>query len=444
MSRRLGLLQISAVVAIAVAIAVASAAWLGARSVRDEPIAGAAQGRSLRMSEVDDRDIQITAWKKALVADPQSAIALGQLAALHSQRARETGDEAGYAEAETYARRSISIRTNRNGSSFVTLTLALLAQHRFTEADSIATELVRHEPDVPQYHAMLGEIKMELGDYEAARTAFAHLHRQRTHLSIAPRLARWHEINGRPSEARALLSQALEDAVIRRDLPREQVAWFHLRSGELELRDGRPRTARSIFVKGLVIEPNDYRLLSALARLEAAEGNARKAIAYGERAIAVRLDPLTLGTVGDAYVSIGDNPRADEYFRTMEVSLKGQPGAFHRASGLFLLDHGRRTAEVLADARSEIAVRRDIYGYDLLAWALHKSHRNAEAGEAIAQALRLGTRDALILYHAGVIAHALGRSAASRSLLAQALAVNPRFDATHPEHARLLLEEMGG
>ncbi|MBA3342673.1 MAG: hypothetical protein H0T48_12680 [Gemmatimonadaceae bacterium] len=431
------LVQVSAIVAIA------CAAWLGVSGVRREVIADAAGERSLRMAEVAERDIQIAAWEKALVADPQSAIALGQLAALHSQRARETGDETGYAEAEAYARRSVAIRTNRNGSSFATLALALLAQHRFMEADSIATELVRRDPDVPQYNAMLGEIKMEIGDYAAARTAFARLHRQRNHLSIAPRLARWHELNGRVSEARALLSQALEDAVIRRDLPREQVAWFHLRAGELELRHGRPRTARSIFEKGLVIEPKDYRLLSALARLEAAEGNTRSAVAYGEHALAIRVDPATLGIVGDAHAAMGDDRRAEMYFRTMEVAVEGQPAAFHRASSLFLLDHGRRTPEVLAAARAETAVRRDVYGYDLLAWALHKSHRNREASQAIAQALRLGTRDPLILYHAGVIAHALGRAAASRSLLEQALAVNPRFDATHPDHARLLLEEMG-
>jgi hypothetical protein len=98
----------------------------------------------------------------------------------------------------------------------------------------------------------------------------------------------------------------------------------------------------------------------------------------------------------------------------MEVAVSGQTGPFHRAWSLFLLDHDRRVAEVLARARAEIAVRRDVYGHDLLAWALHKSGRNAEARAAISAAIALGTRDAMLLRHAAAIERALGSEAAAR------------------------------
>lgn len=432
--------RLAAAVALTLAAAL-SAGWIGARNASAASDARAA-ARTGQMSGLAERDIQISVWKKALSADSQSAIALGQLAGLYMQRGRESGDESNYFEAEGYARRSVAERTNRNGASFVTLASALLAQHRFVEADSVVTALVRLEPDIPQYRSMLGEIKLELGDYDAARLAFDSMYARRTHLSIAPRLARWMELNGNSTGARKLLRAALDDAKSRRDIPREQIAWFYLRVGDIELRNGRTRAARTAFTDGLALEPDDYRLLAAMARLEAADGHPGKAIEYGERAMEIKLDPATLGTIGDAYAARRDTARADEYFRTMEVAVSGQPGAFHRAWSLFLLDHGRRTADVLANVRAELETRKDVYGYDLLAWALYRSGRFADAAVAMKQAMRLGTQDAMLFYHAGMIEHAAGNEAMARSFLQRAIQINPQFHPTQPQEAREVLASM--
>lgn len=418
-----------------------SAGWIAVRNANAASGARSAS-RTGQMSDLADRDIQIAVWKKALAADSLSAIALGQLAGLFMQRGRESGDESNYLEAEQYARRSVAERTNRNGASFVTLASALLAQHRFREADSIVTVLVGFEPDIPQYRSMLGEIKLELGDYDAARFAFDSMYSRRTHLSIAPRLARWMELNGNSAGARKLLIAALEDAKRRRDIPREQLAWFYLRVGDIELRNGRHRAARAAFMDGLRVEPDDYRLLAAMAHLEAAGGNPARAIEYGERAMDMKLDPATLGTIGDAYAARGDTARAEDYFKTMEVAVAGQPGAFHRAWSLFLLDHGRRTGEVLDNTQAELETRKDIYGYDLMAWALYKSGRFTEATVAMKQAMRLGTQDAMLYYHAGMIARAGGDNALARSYLERALHINPRFHPTQPREARGILASM--
>jgi tetratricopeptide (TPR) repeat protein len=133
------------------------------------------------MSEASRRDDQIRVWKIALSQDPASAIALGQFAALYSQRARETGVDADYVVAEQYARRSVAIRANRNGKTFVTLASVLLAQHRFTEAERVAGDLVKLDPETPQYRALLGEIELELGNYAEAKRIFDGLSGFRTH-----------------------------------------------------------------------------------------------------------------------------------------------------------------------------------------------------------------------------------------------------------------------
>ena len=426
------------------AVILAAGGWLGARKLgafEPGPPAVVA-ATSATMSEIGQRDEQIRVWKTALAQDPKSAIALGQLAALYLQRARETGEDQNYNQSEEYARRSVALRTNRNGATFVTLAAALVAQHRFQEAEQVATDLVAFDPETPQYRAQLGEIQMELGHYTEAARSFDSLYSVRSHLSIAPRLARWAELNGDTPYARKLLSDALADAKTRRDLPREQLAWFHLRVGDIDMRSGRMRSAHAMFEAGLQIEPSDYRLLDAMSHLEAVEGNPKKAIEYGERGIAIKLDPATLGTVGDAYASLGDRSRAEEYYKTMEVAVAGQPGAYHRAWSLFLLDHSLRVTEVLANVQKEIQTRKDVYGYDLLAWALHKEHRDAEARAAITQARKLGTQDAMLFYHEGMIDRALGENARARYFLTTALELNPRFHPTQPRGARAVLDSI--
>ena len=347
-----------------------------------------------------ERDVQIAVWNTALAADPTSALVLGQLAALHMQRGREGGTFDEYVEAEKLARRSLARRTNHNSGTAATLISALLAQHRFTDARTVAADLVAREPDVAEYRAALAEVSMELGDDVAADTLFRSVWASRGTLTIAARLARWLEINDHVPEARSLLMAAQADAMQRRDVATETKAWFALRVGDLELRRGHLRAAESAYTKGLVLEPDDPRLFAAMARLARERKRYDDVIRWGERAIGMQLDPATLGMVGDAYAMQGNAEKADEYFRTLEVAVSMQPGAYHRAWSLYLLDHGLRVSEVLRRAQDELRVRKDVYGYDVVAWALLKAGRRDEARAAMRAALRLNTPDPLLLRHA--------------------------------------------
>jgi tetratricopeptide (TPR) repeat protein len=365
--------------------------------------ARASTSREPGFSERSNRDVQIKVWNQALDADPTSALVMGQLAALHLQRAREGGSWDDYLKAEDFARRSLSKRTNRNASTASTLVSILLAQHRFTEARVVAEELVSRDPETPEYRATLGEVAMELGDYAAADTLFQSVWKDRGTLTIAARLARWLELNNHVPEARRLLNSARETALARRDVAMETKAWFALRLGDLELRNGHFRKAEESFNAGLTIEPDDPRLLSAMARLAAAQGNDADVVMWGERAIGLQLDPATLGLVGDAYAAMGNAAKANEYLSTLEVAVSLQPGAYHRAWSLYLLDHRLQIEQVLARAQEELRERKDIYGYDIVAWALEKAGRRDDARVAMQQALRLGTRDPLLTRHAAAL-----------------------------------------
>jgi tetratricopeptide (TPR) repeat protein len=378
-------------------------------------------------------------FQARVARDSLSARDFAELSRLYLQRARSGGGDGDLRRAEMHARRSLGLRQGRNAEAFQVLASSLMGQHRFVEARSVAERLVTLDPGYRPARAMLGEIQLELGDYEAARGTFGMLLISRGDLAVAPRYARWEELRGRPAEARRLLRAARDEASRRHGMPAAHIAWFQWRLGDLALRQGRLREAEKELQAGLAAAPDDHRLLDAMARAEAARGRWNKAIDYGERAIARTLDPGTLGLLYQVYAAVGDSVKAEEYYRAMSITVLGQSDTFHRLWGHFLLDRGREVATVLARAEREIALRQDVYGWDLLAWALYRSGRPSEAREKMRHAMALGTRDASLFYHAGIIEAALGRREAARQHLETALTINPYWHPFQPAHARRTL-----
>lgn len=422
--RRLGLT--------ALLLGAASAAFTLARSL-DTAEASAAP----RLGEAAVLDLDLAFYRSRIARDSFAARDHAELARLHLQRARGSGaGEADLARAETHARRSLALRTGRNEEAFHVLAASLMGRHRFAEARSVAERLVAMDSASRPARAMLGEIQLELGAYDDARRTFGTLLTVRTDLVVATRYARWEEIRGRPEEARRLLRSARDEALNRHDVPAAQAGWFHWRLGDLALRHGRLSEAERELTAGLTLAPDDHRLLDGLARVAAARDRWPEAIELGERAIARALDPATLGLLALSYEALGDSVRGAEYDRAMSVAARGKSGEFHRFWSLFLLDRGRDVPEVLARARKEIRTRHDVYGWDLLAWALYRSGRHAEARTAMGRALAMRTRDAMLFFHAGMIEAAVGEREAARRHLAAALAINPSWHPLQPAQAR--------
>jgi Flp pilus assembly protein TadD len=106
---------------------------------------------------------------------------------------------------------------------------------------------------------------------------------------------------------------------------------------------------------------------------------------------------------------------------------------------LFELDHGGATPDVLARADAALAVRGDIFGWDVVAWAHFRLGQYAEASAAMRHALATGCRDARLLFHAGAIAQASGDRSGAERLLNAALSLGPALDPRQTDEARSLL-----
>jgi tetratricopeptide (TPR) repeat protein len=396
-------------------------------------IAGIATGRPHRVAaapaapprtESEIRSLDIEFYERRVAEDSLSAADRSLLAALYLQRARETGSYPDYERAAQLAQQSLDLRESHNAETYALLTSALLAQHDFTGALRAARTLYEDDTTRAAHTALLAEVELEVGDYASAARHFRAVSFDADKPSIAARLARWYEVTGRLWKAQAILRLTAARLARSSDIPREQLAWFHYRLGELYLRGGQREAADSSFHRALAVLPTDYRALGGLSRLAAAERDWNAAVGFGARAIAVQLDPATLGTMSDAYAALGDTAQARSFADAMAVAALSQPGAIHRAWGLFLLDHDRDVSRVLREARADIVHRRDVFGYDLLAWASYKAGRIEDARRAATLALSQGTEDGTLLYHAGVIATAAGDSAAGQSLLARAFTLN--------------------
>jgi tetratricopeptide (TPR) repeat protein len=165
-------------------------------------------------------------------------------------------------------------------------------------------------------------------------------------------------------------------------------------------------------------------------------------------AIAIVPQPEFLARRGDLYAlrsAPGDTKRGADDYATVEAiaKLAGEAASvYDRTLALYLANHGLEPSRAAALADAELAIRKDVYGYDADAWALLAAGRPAEADAMMTRALAFGTRDARLLYHAGMIALAIGQTDRARAFLTDSVALDPSFDPLQVARAREALASL--
>jgi tetratricopeptide (TPR) repeat protein len=91
----------------------------------------------------------------------------------------------------------------------------------------------------------------------------------------------------------------------------------------------------------------------------------------------------------------------------------------------YYVDYAHRPQEALRIVRLRIENRHDVWTLDACAWALYADRRYAEADQQMEKALAIGTRDAVLFYHAGAIEAAVGKKAEASHYLQQSIELNP-------------------
>ena len=381
-----------------------------------------------------DTKAYVAELERRVAANKRDAQGLMLLGLAYQQRARETGDPSFYPRSEEALRRSLVLARG----NYLTVTgLAALAasRHRFEDARALAERAVRLSPKSAEAYGVLGDSLVELGRYRQAFARFDRMASLKPALASYSRVSYARELLGHPRAAIAAMKLAVEAGAG----TGEPAAWTLVQLGNLYYDTGRLDQAEQKYREALARFPGYVHAQAALGRVAAAHGSDDAAARLYRRAVAKLPLPQYEAALGDVLHLAGrpaDAERAYAVVDATEELLRANGVRTELETALFDLDHGRDPATALARARQAYRERRSIEGDDVLAWALYKNGRCGEALEHSRRALRLGTRDALKIFHRGMIELCLGRRAEGRASLARALRINPHFSLLYAPVAR--------
>ena len=388
-------------------------------------------------------DRAISLQQRRLQRNPYDAASYHRLGEAYIQKARESGDMSYFDLAEQALRKSIDLAPT-NAGAVRHLAFVFSSRHDFEQAVVQASRALELDPSDGDAYGVLGDALLELGKYEDADAAFHRMLEIKRDLSSYARRSGLATLRGDPDHSIADLKRAIEVGRANGQ-PRESIAWAEWQLGEEYFAVGDLKAAESSYRQAGTTYPGYYRAHSGLARVRAAQGRYSEAIDLYRKAMAVIPLPEYAVALGDLYSKIGRSADAKQQYELVQYMARLNAlnrVLYNRELVYFYADRGVNVHEALELARREIDVRKDIYGYDALAWALFRSGRADEADAAMKEALRLGTRDAKLFYHAGMIAARLGRTAEAITHLERALATNSHFHVLHADVARATLEEL--
>jgi tetratricopeptide (TPR) repeat protein len=382
---------------------------------------------------------------------PKDPAAYSSLGAAFFQRARETGDVEDFQLAEQALNKSLALN-NADFSAepaYSTMAEVCMGEHRFSDAVSYAQKaLALGSGDLSSF-AIVGDANADMGEYERAAIAYSRLDvsgdpaaQPRSVYVRDSRTSYLKFVSGDTPGAIQLMQSAVAAGTEAR-LPAENLAWLYYELGEYEFQAGDIGAANHAYLTALNIHPGDYRAMAGLGKLRGTQGRYDEAIKLYQSAIAVVPMPMFVAELGDIYNQAGNPAEAKKQYRLVEyIGMLGHINQVlhNRDLALFYADHDIKLDEALALAHKEFEVRHDIYTWDALAWALYKNGKYQEASDAMEQALRPGTRDALLFFHAGMIASQLGQTSQAKERLQTALSINPGFHVIYVGVARQQLK----
>lgn len=384
---------------------------------------------------------QVTALQDRLRQSPDDPRLLTALGGAYLQRARDTGDASYYARAEQALRRAAE-RQPDNVDSLTQLGVLALARHQFREARDLAEQARVLNPDRALIYGVIGDALVELGEYPQAVTTVQRMVDLRPNLSSYARVSYLRELHGDLPGA----IDAMQRAVRAGGPAAENAAWTQTQLALLYFGQGDLVSAEAEARATLALHGDYIPGQVALARVHAARSEWEPALQLLRHAVDVTPLPEYATLLGDVYRAAGRPEEAaaqDALVRATAQLQRAGGMAVDMEMALFEADHGGDPATTVAQARQAYRDRPSIHGADTLAWALYRAGLMDEARFYSQEALRLGTRDALLHYHAGMIALAAGDRATARQSLDTALSINPYFSLPHATEARAALDQLG-
>lgn len=359
------------------------------------------------------------------------------LGAAYVQRVAQTGDPSTYAPAEAAFDRAEELGADGPETDIGRATLAL-SRHRFDRALALAEAALSERPRNTAAMLVAVDANVELGRYDAAAEHLQALLDTRPALPALARTSYLRELHG---DLEGALS-AMERARTAGSGAPYDLATVTTLVGDLHLRAGRLDEAADSYRAALDTSDGLPHAEFGLARTEAARGELDAAIERLEQLVERAPLPGAAILLSDLQARAGDAEGAeasDELVRAL-LALQEEAGqVVDLELALFEADRGQgRRALALAERTYD--ERPTVFAADAIAWALHVTGDDAAAVPFVEEALRLGTKDGLLHFHAATVFAATGNDDRARASLRTVFEHDPWFSFRHQAAARRLAD----
>lgn len=367
-----------------------------------------------------------------------SAESYVKLASAYIGAARRSGDFRLNVSARKAVEKALEIEPDHSFALRLKAALNLVF-HEFSDALKLAETLAGSSPDDSFVLGVMTDAHTQLGNYPKALEFGQKMVDAKPNSQSYSRVALLRGLHGDTDGAVDMFKLAARTAD---PADKESQAWTLTQLGDLYWKNGKYDDAARTYSEALSILPEYPNAMFGKGRALASKGdlNSARSLISG----AVERSPHTYSIIylGDVMTKMGNSEAGEKLYKLADnTEALPETHDAHRIA-LYWADRDANLDQALAIAEADYAELKDIYAADILAWCLYKKGRFVEAREKSKEALRINTKDAILLYHAGMIEHALGNRTEAKRLLATAIKLNPAFDLVQAEIAARTLKDL--
>jgi tetratricopeptide (TPR) repeat protein len=357
--------------------------------------------------------------------EPKSSLAL---AALFIQESRVTGNHVYYDKAALKYVNDVLKKDSNNFNALTYKALLYLSQHHFADGLAIAQQAQKINPYNAFIYGLLVDGYTEMGQYDSAVFCTDRMISIRPDIRSYSRVSYQREIHGDYPGAIDAMKMAV-DAGAPGD---EATEWAKVQLGHLYENTGDLKSAEMYYRIALDERSGYAPAYGGLARLALAAKNYPEAIGYYLKADSLLNDYTFKEELSDAYRAAGQAGKADTYARLVVEGLSkdAQSGQKDENIGHYAdreLAYAwlkiRNYDKAFEHAMLEYNRRpENIDVNETVAWVCYNKGEYGRALPYLTKALRTGTRNPVVLCHAGLIYAANGNKKAARTSFRQAMA----------------------
>lgn len=354
--------------------------------------------------------------------------ALTGLAGVYVQEGRITGNYAYYDKAAMhYVNKALQVDSNY----FDALTLSSLLwlnQHHFQQGLDVAKKLVSINPYNAFVYGLLTDGNVEMGYYDSALTSAQKMMDIRPDIRSYSRVSYLRELYGDVEGAIESMQMAIESGVP----GDENTSWCRVQLGNLLTYMGDTAAANIQFNNALYQRPGYAFALAGLAKVFYMQGNWKAADAYYKKAIAAHPDNSFKEALADVYMQTGKKQEADALLKEVVQNLSSTTISDDvKTSG-----HGHYADKELAyafllmndnDKAKEHAIKEfnrrplNVDVCEMMAWVSFKNNDMKTALKNLPIALKTGSKNPILMAHAGIIYASAKKNEQSTEYLSMAM-----------------------